>query len=375
MSGEESVPFPYMRWAKKNLTGYGALNLGMSGIAGLTTAHIPLDAGLEYWAPEGEYGDPRLRESLAAREGVSPAEVFVSAGSSLANFLVYLAEAQGAHVAVETPGYEALLALPKTVGATFSTFHRVEAQGWRIDPASLRASLRPSTRLIVVTDLHNPTGARLHPADLDLLVAEAERVGATVLVDEVYRELDLVRRPTAARARPRVLVTNSLTKSHGLGGLRVGWILGAPEKIEKIACLNDLVCPAHPVPSLAVAKAYLGKSEPFLERTLADLRARLAQADAWVRARADVSWQTPHGGISGFLRLPQGVDADRFAERAFSSHGVRVIPGSFFQSRDHVRISYGLPAADLARALDALGAALDESARSRAESRRPAPRT
>jgi hypothetical protein len=74
----------------------------------------------------------------------------------------------------------------------------------------------------VVTDLHNPSGVRLHADDLALLVAEAERVGAAVLVDEVYRELDLTVRPTAALGHPRVIVTNSLTKAHGLGGLRIG---------------------------------------------------------------------------------------------------------------------------------------------------------
>jgi len=357
------VPFPYMRFAKTKLTAFGGLNLGMSGIAGLTAADVPPPKDTPYWAPEGEFGDPDLRTAVAAHAGVGEDRVFVSAGSSLANFLVYLTEARGAHVAVETPVYEALSALPRAVSATVSTFRRDETRGWRLDPGSLRAAVTSDTRLLVVTDLHNPTGARLHPDDLALLVAEAERVDAAVLVDEVYLEMDLEPRRTAAHSHSRVIVTSSLTKAHGLGGLRIGWILADPARIAKIAAWNDLVCPAHPVPTIAVAKAYLPLATQFLARTKALIRERVERTDRWIEAREDVSWVRPAGGITGFLRLPEGVDSDALAEHAWTRHGVRVIPGSFFESNAHVRISYGLPAADLDKALAALGRALDTAPR------------
>ena len=212
--------------------------------------------------------------------------------------------------------------------------------------------MRPDTRLIVVSDLHNPTGARLHADDVALLLREAERVDAAVLIDEVYLEMDLLRRPTAARAHPRIIVTSSLTKAHGLGGLRIGWILADPGKIERITNWNDLICPAHPVPSIAVATAYLPRAAEFLTRTRAMVEERLAQADRWVRARRDVSWVTPAGGITGFLRLENSLDSEAFAEHAWARHGVRVIPGAYFGAKGHVRISYGLPARDLEAALD-----------------------
>jgi hypothetical protein len=360
MTADATPPFPYMRWAKRHLTGYGGMNLGMSGIGALTSAEVPLPREIGYWAPEGEHGDPDLRAAIAARYGVRPQQVFASAGTSLANFLVFLAEAQGAAVAVETPAYEALPRLGTAVGASVSLFRRVEERDWRIDPESLRAAVGPKTRLIAVTDLHNPSGKRLHPDDLALLVAEAERVDAAVLVDEVYLDLDLAPRRTAALAHPRVIATNSLTKAHGLGGLRIGWILADPARIDRIAAHNDLVCPAHPVLSVAVAKAYLPGAEARVERTRAMLASRLEVADAWVRSRPDLSWRRPDGGITGFLRLPPGLAADRVAEHAWRAHGVRVVPGTFFQAPGHLRVSYGLPEADLQRAFQALGRALDD---------------
>jgi aspartate/methionine/tyrosine aminotransferase len=348
-----------MRWAKRHLTGFTPRNLGMSGIASLTPADLPWPQDVPYWTPEGEFGDPGLREAIAAHQGVPAERVFASAGTSLANFLVYLAEARGGHVAVETPGYEALWKLPEAVGASVATFSRVEDRDWRLDPEALQAAAKAGTRLIVVTDLHNPSGKRLHPDDLALLLDTAEKRDAAVLVDEIYLDLALEPARTAALSGDRVIVTNSLTKAHGLGGLRIGWVLAAPERIRRIAEWNDLVFPAHAAPSVAVAKAYLPKAVPFLARSRAMLRERLEQADAWVRARGDVSWRKPDGGLSGFLRLPQGIDSQAFSERAFRDHGVRVIPGAFFHAPGHVRLSYGLPAADLEKALAALGAAID----------------
>src|SRR5262245_24065990 len=363
MPGDDGVPFPYMRWAKRHLTAHAPMNLGMSGIESVSTEELPYPEGVPYWAPEGERGDPELLALVAARYGVDPEGVLVSAGTSLANFLVYLATARGGHVAAETPAYESLLRTPEAVGATVAAFRRDESRGWRIDPASLEAAARPGTRLLAVTDLHNPTGARLHRDDLALLLDHARRRDAAVLVDEVY--LDLATEParTAVLADPRVLVTNSLTKAHGLGGLRVGWILGHPDRIARIAEWSDLVCPAHPVPSIALAKRYLPQASRFLARTRARIAPRLAQIDAWVRSRRDVSWVTPAGGIVGFLRVPAGLDGDRLAEHAMTAHGVRVIPGSFFQSPGHVRVSFGLAEGDLARALGSLAHAIDDLAR------------
>jgi len=360
---DDAVPFPYMRYAKTKLTSFGGMNLGMSGIAGPSPAELDVPRDTPFWAPEGEYGDPVLRAAIAAHLGVGPERVFVSAGSSLANFLVYLTQARGAHVAVETPVYEALTAVAQAVGASVSTFRREEATGWRIDPASLAAAVTPSTRLLVVTDLHNPSGARLHPDDLALLVRHAERVDGAVLVDEVYLELDLLTRPTAASSHPRILVTSSLTKSHGLGGLRIGWILADPARIARIAAWNDLICPAHPVPSIAIAKAYLARAPEFLARTKAMVAQRLATTDRFIASRRDVSWVRPAGGITGLVRLPAGVDSVAFGDHAWTRHGVRVIPGAFFGAPHHVRISYGLPAADLERALVAFGRALDGAPR------------
>ena len=356
-------PFPYMRWAKAHLNGaWGASNLGMSG------APPPLAAEREEWglpAPH-ENGAPLrdLKAALAERHGMSPDGVHITAGTSHGNFVVSLALARGGHIVVEEPAYEALPRVAQAIGATCAALQRDARRGWRLDPEDLAGSVSEATSLILVTDLHNPTGARLAEEDLDLLTAAAERVDAHVLVDEVYREFDPQQRDTAASRHPRILTTNSLTKVHGLGELRCGWILGAPEVISRIAAWDDLVHPEQPAASLLAALAYL----PQAAERAAALRLRaegcIAQVSAWVTTTPGVTWTEPHGGLTGFLRLGSEeapLSADAVASRLLEKHGVRAVPGSFFQRPDWLRISYLLPEAELASALAALADVVAES--------------
>jgi aspartate/methionine/tyrosine aminotransferase len=300
--------------------------------------------------PDGRDPEEELPKALGAWLGLPPEAVYPTLGASHANFLAYLAFARGARVAAETPAYEAFHRLGAAVGAEVHPFRRDPSRGWRVDPADLARAAVPGTRLLAVTDLHNPTGARLHPEDLDLLVSTARRLDALVLVDEVYLDLDPADRPTSARADPRVLVTNSLTKSHGLWDLRAGWIAGDP------------ACPRLAMLPLSQVIAWL----PHARARLATVRRRCAEltrvVDAWVRSRDDVSWVRPDAGFTGFVRVGRPgapLDGDEVAARAVTLGGTRVIPGSFFQHRDWIRLSYYLEDDLLRRALEGLGRALD----------------
>jgi len=349
------TPMPYLRWAKRWL-GPDPQSLGLSGLAplaGPTRAELGL-------SPPAEVGDARslLKSALAERYGLTPENVHPAAGTSHANFIAFFALARGGHVVVETPGYEALPCLAAAVGRSVATLRRDPERHWRIDPVSLEEALRPETALIAVTDLHNPSGLRLHPEDLDLLVAAAERTGAWLLVDEVYADFDPWDRPTATQRSPRILATNSLTKAHGLPDLRAGWILGAPSVIRAIDAWDDLVHPVQPTLSLANAARYVPRARALLETT----RARAAHAagivDAWVAATDGVRWERPDGGITGFLLLDGDVDGDEVAARLATRHGVRAVPGSFFQVRSALRVSYLLEDDALHRALAAIGRVL-----------------
>ncbi|MFV1959915.1 MAG: pyridoxal phosphate-dependent aminotransferase, partial [Planctomycetota bacterium] len=252
--------------------------------------------------------------------------------------------------------------LGPAVGAEVVTFPRRFEDGWRIDAEALRRAVTPTTDLIVLTDLHNPSSARLHDEDLDLVLDLARDADALVLVDEVYLDLDPLCRPTAAHRDPRILVTSSLTKAHGLGDLRAGWILGDPALIDTADRWDDLLCSALPLVALAQATAWFPHADRQLEGVRARCKALTARVDAWVTSRDDVTWLAPPGGFTGFLRLgspDRPLDGDLVAARAWDDAGVRVVPGSFFGPRSWIRVSYHLPDDDLDEALEGLGRVLD----------------
>lgn len=355
-----AAPFPYMRFAKAHLSwedaGAGGIGLGFSGVAPLAAA----DRAALGLAPPPEVGAATadLKAAIAVHHGVTPDHVHLAAGASHANFIVYLALARGGHVAVETPAYEALHQLAPAVGASCTTFRRVPEADWRLELDGLAAAVDDRTDLVVLTDLHNPSGCRLPVAGLSAAVDLAERHDAHVLVDEVYLAFDPMDRPSAVHRHPRVVVTGSLTKVHGLPDLRAGWVVAQPEVIARIESWDDLVHPALPPGPMRDAAHYLPQSWPRIEATRAQAAARAAQVDAWVATQPCVRWTLPHGGLTGFLLL-DGLDGDVVAETAWRKEGVRVVPGSFFQVRAGLRISFLLPEDDLTRALEGLGRAIE----------------
>ncbi len=358
----DGAPSPYLRWAKAFLPRTDPLSLGLSG-AGRPSREVYPGLG----PGPAETGDlrARWREALAGRLGLPPEGVYPTIGTSHANFLVYLALARGGRVVVESPGYDPLHGVAGAVGATLATYERPIESGARIDRASLERAVLPGARLLVVTDLHNPSGLRLHPDDLALLIAVAESHDAVVLVDEVYLELDPTDRPTAARAHPRVLSTNSLTKSYGLYDLRGGWVAGHPALVAAVERWDDVVCPTHPPAPIAEALAFL----PHADRRLAEVRdlaaRQIARVDAWVTGREDVAWRRPDAGFTGLLRLGAAgspLDGEVVARHAWDEERVRVVPGRFFQLPHAIRISFLLEDEPLTRALEGLGRTLDACA-------------
>ena len=354
-------PFPYMRYAKQRLGFDRPMNLGMSGIRPPADALLAdLGVGPLSGAP---LGAAAYRAALAARFEVDPAQVHPAVGTSHANFLIGLALARGGRVWAEEPGYGAFRAIADEVGATFHALLRRPELGWALDPLVLKQAAREGADVVFVSDLHNPTGKRLTDDDFAGLAELAEATGAWIVVDEVYADFDPVPRPSAVHRNPRFLVTSSLTKVHGLGDLRAGWILGGEQIIGQLAEVDDVVCPALSGTLMAQAASYVahGRERAAVIRDRAAWR--LDQVDRWVEATPHMSWVRPDGGISGFVRVGEGQETDqgdRLAAQAEARHGVLLVPGSYFQRPAWVRISYDLDEEILGPALDGVAQAARE---------------
>ncbi len=350
----------YLAWTKRRAP--ARFNLARSGVPKLSYERLGLSAADLLHNENAEDGWPPLMERIAARQGIDPACVATTHACSMANHLALAATVQsGDDVLMESPGYEPLVRLIEYLGARAVPFPRHAENRWHVVVDELERAVTPKTKLIVVSNLHNPTGAFEEDGTLRELVELAERIGAHVLVDEVY--LDLVHARgvrTAARLSPRVLVTNSMTKSFGLDGIRLGWVLAEPVLAERVRRLNDLfsINTSHPAERIAAraldhADALLAESNTLLQRNI-DL------VDMFVRDNDDLSWAKPRAGTVGFVQA-RGVDVDRWVDRLHEQYEVALVPGRFFDTSDHFRISFTL---DTALTREAL-ARMEEAMRSR----------
>ena len=244
----------YMEWAK--LHSQAKLNLATSGLASFPLEKLPVRLeDLELTGPTG-YGYGPLLRRLAARCGVSPECVVAAAGTSMANHLAMAAVLEpGDEVLIEQPTYGLLLEVAEYLGAQIRRFPRRFENNFRIEPAEIEGAITPRTRLIVLTNLHNPSGVLTEESVLQQVGEMARDAAAHILVDEVYLDAAFARAPRSAiHLGKNFIVTSSLTKVYGLSGLRCGWILAAPDLAERMWRLNDLfgVNAAHPAERLSV---------------------------------------------------------------------------------------------------------------------------
>lgn len=344
----------YMQFAKlKAAAKYG---LASSGVADAGMAAIAPEPGDLVLNDPSPYGWPPLVETIAARFGVDPACVVVPGGGcSFANHLAMAAILRpGDAVLIEDPGYELLASTASFLGARVGRLARKPAHGWRVDAGA--AAITPDVSLVVISDLHNPTGAVAAAGDIAALAAASP----IVLVDEVYLELtfDVGTARTAFSENGNVVVTSSLTKAYGLSGLRCGWILAPRALAERMRRLNDLfgVKAPHVAERLAVRAfsrlpALRARAEALIGPNRAAYRAILGGHPALEQTVFDQ-------GTTVFPRLVRG-DGDRFFRRLTERFETSVAPGSFFGAPDHVRIGLGGDPAMTREGLTRIAEALD----------------
>ena len=350
----------YMHWAK---TRQGArFNLATSGLTSFPLSGLPVK--LEDLAPlsrGGGYGYPPLQEALAAHCGVSTENVVAADGTSMANYLAMSAIVEpGDEVVVELPTYELLLAALGHLQAEVRRVPRRPESGFVLDPAEVERAVTPRTRLIVIANLHNPSSAFTNEATLRAIGDIAKRVGARVLVDEVYLEAASELAPRSSfHLGPEFVVTNSLTKVYGLSGLRCGWVLAEPELARRMWMLNDLfgVNQAHAAERLSVIAFQNFEKIRAWSRALLERNRELL--NKFLATRTDLQVRPLQFGTVVFPQLLTG-SVDKFSELFREKYEGTVVPGSFFEMPGHFRIGIGGETEGVAASLERLGTALDE---------------
>ena len=347
----------YMHWAKT--ASKAPFNLATSGVGSFPLRELPFDFGtLEINGPNS-YGYPPLKEAIARQYRVDPECVVTAEGTSMANYLAMatLLDA-GDEVAIEHPAYGLLVDAARYIGADIKRFARREENAYAVDPAEIRRVVTPKTRVIVLTNLHNPSSVLIPDSVVREVADIARSVGARLLVDEVY--LDAVYEntpPTAARIGPEVLVTSSLTKVYGLSGLRCGWVLAEPELARAMYALKNVLgsIGVHPGEILSVAAfENLGAIRDRARRVVEADRTALAE---FLDGNDGVSAVRSEWGTTSFLRLRSG-GADAFLDRLRERYETTAVPGRFFDMPGHFRIGMGVDSVMFREGLRRMGLAL-----------------
>ena len=357
-AAREVMGSSYMHWAKtRSVAKY---NLATSGLGNLKLSELRVALD-DLEITDGGYGYQPLIQSIATRYRISPEQVVTAAGTTFANHLAMAALIKpGDEILFEQPAYEPMLALARYLGADVKRFSRRFEDAFQISLPELERLVTPKTRLIVITNLHNPSGVLLSDATMKQIGEIARRVGARVLVDEVYMETLFEESPrTSFHLGEEFVVTSSLTKAFGLSGLRCGWILAQPELAKRMWLLNDLFAatPVHAGERLSVVamqqlEAIAARAKQLLDRNRHTL-------NEFLDTREDLEVVRPEFGTVMFPRVRHGT-SERLCQLLREKYETSVVPGVFFEMPAHFRIGIAGNADLLSEGLKRLGLALDE---------------
>jgi aspartate/methionine/tyrosine aminotransferase len=358
MSDARVMNSDYMYWART--CSQSRFNLANSGVAGYPLAGLPVKIeDLEINGPS-TYGYQPLQLAIAARCGAAPENIVATNGASMGNFLALAATLEpGDEVLIEQPTYELLVSAARYLGAEVKRYPRRREHAFGIDPSDVERSMSPRTRLIALTNLHNPSSAPVDEVTLRQLGRIAHRWNARVMVGEIYLDAMFEHTPRSAfHLGEEFITTNSLTKIYGLSGLRCGWILAQPELAQRIWRLNDLMAniPAHAAERLSCLA--LANLERISERSRHLLDTNRAVLNQFLDEREDIEATRFAYGTVSFPRWKQG-SVEPLCELLRERYETTIVPGRFFEMPDHFRLGLGCETEVFAAGIERLGQALD----------------
>ncbi len=337
-----SLPRPhaysaYMEFSK--LKSAAKYNLATSGVMNCSIFDLNFRIDDLELHGDNSYGYAPLLEAIGAMKGVGPECVVHADGTSMANHLAMSALfAPGDEVLIEEPTYGLILDTALYLGAKVRRFQRRFEDGYALDPGEVARNVTSQTKLIVLTNMHNPSSVLTGEESLRAVGELAAGVGARVLVDEVY--LETLHHPPVASSihlGNQFVVTSSLTKAYGLSGLRCGWILAEPELAERMWRLNDVfgATPVHLAELLSVIA--IEQIEKLSRRADGLIE---ANREALVAALGDhpaIEMRLSPVGTTVFPRLRQG-DVDGFCAFLRERYETSVVPGRYFERPEHFRV-------------------------------------
>ncbi|NMC81068.1 MAG: aminotransferase class I/II-fold pyridoxal phosphate-dependent enzyme [Chloroflexi bacterium] len=347
-------------------------NLTESSVTDQSLAGLGLDLSQLVLAYTDHLGKPGLRELIAADgPNLSPQDVLVTPSAAAALFIVATSLLNpGDHMVVMHPNYATSIETPLAIGCQVDYLRLSFENGFRFDIDQLAALLRPETKLISLTSPHNPTGMALSEAELNAVIALAESRGCYLLLDETYREMNFAGpTPLAASISRRAISVASMSKSYGLPGIRIGWIISRDDALqETFLAAKEQIFICNSVVDEEIAFHVLNRKSQVLPPILERNRRGFEITRAWMAQQNGMEWVPPAGGVVCFprIRAAAASNVDGFYAILNDKYRTFVGPGHWFgMERRYMRVGYGWTSLEeLAEGLQNISLALEEANRS-----------
>ena len=366
-------PFELERWQSvwENKV---ELNISESGVHPLTTSELVPDAAtlqkildVPQYYPQTN-GSEELRSRIAELyPGAKTENILVTCGGSEANFIATWALLEpGDEIVFMMPNYMQIAGLARAFGAAVKPLWLREELQWGIDIDELPRLIGPKTRLVAICNPNNPTGSVLKKEEREAIVAAAEKVGAWIVADEVYRgaEFDGAMTSSFWGGYDRILCTAGLSKAFSLPGLRTGWVVGAPKMVERLWGYHDYtsIGPSMLTDRLASVALEPTRRAWILHRTRETLLRNYPALQAWLKSHADsFSHVPPKAGAIAWAGLRRGQNSAQMAEQLREKKSVLLVAGEQLGMESFVRFGFGGDPEHLRKALVRIDEWLQES--------------
>jgi aspartate/methionine/tyrosine aminotransferase len=296
------------------------------------------------------FGIPQLRE-LIAQDGVglSKDNVLVTAGASSALFIIATSLLKkGDHIVIAKPNYATNIETPRAIECDISYLNLSFENKFSIDVDELETLIRPNTKYVSLTCPHNPSGVMLDESELHKVIEIVTSKGCYLIIDETYREMTFGSvLPIAASIHPSVISVSSLSKTYGIPGIRIGWLITKNQDLLNLfLCAKEQIGICGSVVDESIALEALSQKKEWILENNKRIQNGFEIVKNWIENEDYFEWIEPQGSCICFPRIKPDVriNIDRFYDCLNNTYGTFVGPGHWFeQSRNHFRIGYAWP--------------------------------
>lgn len=283
-------------------------------------------------------------------EILNPEHVLVCQSAAMSLFVIHQSILQpGDEIMIVQPNYGTSIETPRGIGCKITSIEVGFDNGFLPDIEFIKKNINKNTKIISLTQPHNPSGVSVSDEIINQIIDLAAQFGTYVLIDETYRELNFQTdlKPYWAEKYNHVISVSSLSKSYGLPGLRIGWIICKNMDLQhRFLATKEQIIICNSILDETLATKALERRTQLLAESHKQLKQNFAVLKEWINLSQYLEWIEPSSGAVAFPRFkPEiSINTETFYKLLFQKYKTMVGPGHWFMMPDtYLRIGFGYP--------------------------------